>query len=154
MKAQFRRKLPANCSPRKGFAGEKAQFGAQNVQFHPDSAPPSQSRMAAPSASVFPRWDAARSGGRHPSVGRLLFIEVKGRLAGPDTITVTKKEILTSLPLLNKPHDYILAVVESLDGDQHRAHYVRRPYRREPDLGVTSLNYGVTVLLARAEGPA
>jgi hypothetical protein len=82
--------------------------------------------------------------------GRLRFIEVKGRITGADTITVTKNEILTSL---NKPDDYILAIVEFLNGDQHRVHYVRRPFRREPDFGVTSVNYDFAELLARAEEP-
>jgi hypothetical protein len=83
-----------------------------------------------------------------PRTGRLRFIEVKGRVAGAATITVTKNEILTSL---NKPDDYILAIVEFLDGDQPRVHYVRRPFRREPDFGVTSVNYELRELLARAE---
>ena len=46
-----------------------------------------------------------------PGTGRLRFIEVKGRVAGADTITVTKNEILYSL---NKPDDFILAIVEFL----------------------------------------
>ena len=87
---------------------------------------------------------------RDPRTGRLRFVEVKGRVAGADTITVTKNEILTSL---NKPDDYILAIVELLDGDEHRVHYVRRPFRREPDFGVTSVNYDLAELLARAEPP-
>jgi len=40
-----------------------------------------------------------------------------------------------------------------LDGDAHRVHYVRRPFRREPDFGVTSVNYDLAELLARAEEP-
>jgi hypothetical protein len=32
-------------------------------------------------------------------------------------------------------------------------HYVRRPFRREPDFGVTSVNYDFGELLARAEAP-
>jgi hypothetical protein len=87
---------------------------------------------------------------RDPQTGRLRFIEVKGRLAGADTITVTRNEILTSL---NKPDDYILAIVEFVDGDRHRVHYVRRPFRREPDFGVTSVNYDLGELLSRAEVP-
>ena len=87
---------------------------------------------------------------RDPRTGRLRFIEVKGRAAGADTITVTRNEILTSL---NKPDDYILAVVEFLDGGEHRVHYIRRPFRREPDFGVTSVNYSLAELLARAEDP-
>jgi len=88
---------------------------------------------------------------RDPRTGRLRFIEVKGRVAGATTITVTRNEILTSL---NKPEDYILAIVEFLERDQHRVHYVRSPFRREPDFGVTSVNYGLAELLARAEEPA
>lgn len=87
---------------------------------------------------------------RDPRTGRLRFIEVKGRLAGADTVTVTRNEILTSL---NKPDDYILAIVEFLDGGEHRVHYIRRPFGREPDFGVTSVNYNLADLLARAEVP-
>lgn len=87
---------------------------------------------------------------RDPRTGKLRFIEVKGRVAGASTITVTKNEILTSL---NKPEDYILAIVEFLDGDRHRVHYVRRPFRREPDFGVTSVNYDLAELLSGAEEP-
>jgi len=35
----------------------------------------------------------------------------------------------------------------------HRVHYVRRPFQREPDFGVTSSNYDFKELLARAEVP-
>jgi len=82
--------------------------------------------------------------------GKLRFIEVKGRVSGAATITVTKNEILYSL---NKPDDFILAIVEFLDDDTHRVHYVRRPFQREPDFGVTSVNYDFADLLARAEVP-
>jgi superfamily II DNA or RNA helicase len=83
--------------------------------------------------------------------GRLRFIEVKGRVTGADTVTVTKNEILTSL---NKPEDFILALVEFLDGETHRVHYLRRPFQREPDFGVTSVNYGLAELLSRAAEPS
>lgn len=43
---------------------------------------------------------------------------------------MTKNEILSSL---NKPHDFVLALVEFLDGDAHRVRYLRRPFQREPD---------------------
>jgi hypothetical protein len=87
---------------------------------------------------------------RHVNTGRLRFLEVKGRVSGAATITVTKNEILYSL---NKPEDFILAIVEFLDGDSHRVHYVRRPFQREPDFGVTSVNYNFSELLARAAPP-
>jgi len=88
---------------------------------------------------------------RVPGTGRLRFIEVKGRVAGADTVTVTRNEIQTSL---NKPEDFILALVEFLDSEAHRAYYLRRPFRREPDFGVTSVNYDFAELLARGESPA
>jgi hypothetical protein len=54
---------------------------------------------------------------------------------------------------LNKPEDFILAIVEFFNEDIPRVHYVRRPFRREPDFGVTSVNYDFAELLERAEGP-
>ncbi|MGE5619341.1 MAG: helicase-related protein [Sphingomonadaceae bacterium] len=87
---------------------------------------------------------------RVPGTGRLRFIEVKGRVAGADTITVTRNEVLFSL---NKPEDFILAIVEFGEGT-HRVRYLRRPFQREPDFGVTSVNYDLAELLARAEEPA
>ncbi len=85
-----------------------------------------------------------------PETGKLRFLEVKGRITGADTITVTRNEILYSL---NKPEEFILAIVEFLDEEFHRVHYVRRPFQKDPDFGVTSVNYNLSELLARAETP-
>ena len=87
---------------------------------------------------------------RVAGTGKLRFLEVKGRVSGADTITVTRNEILYSL---NKPEDFILAIVE-FAGDEHRVHYVREPFKREPDFGVTSVNYSFSELLARAGSPS
>ena len=90
---------------------------------------------------------------RIPGTGRLRFLEVKGRISGAETITVTKNEILTSF---NKPDDFILAIVEFKDRDTHSVHYVRRPFH---DKGITSEFAGATVnfpfsqLLAQAMPP-
>ena len=83
--------------------------------------------------------------------GLLRFIEVKGRISGASTITVTKNEILYSL---NKPDQYILAIVEFMPDDTHQVHYLREPFSREPDFGVTSVNYDFADLLARTVPPA
>ena len=88
---------------------------------------------------------------RDSQAGRLRFIEVKGRITGADTVTVTKNEILYSL---NSPEDFILAMVEFMEGGAHRVHYLRRPFRREPDFGVTSVNYDFAELVARSEEPS
>jgi superfamily II DNA or RNA helicase len=86
-----------------------------------------------------------------PSTGRLRFIEVKGRTADADTITVTKNEILYSF---NKPDEYILAIVEFSGENAHRVHYVRQPFKREPDFAVTSVNYDMAQLIALGGPPA
>jgi len=56
-----------------------------------------------------------------------------------DTVTVTKNEILYSL---NKPEDFILAIVAFNDDGSHGVHYVRRPFH---DKGVTTDFAGATV---------
>jgi hypothetical protein len=88
---------------------------------------------------------------RVPDTGKLRFVEVKGRVTGAPTITVTRNEILYSL---NKPEDFILAIVEFIDDETHRVHYVRTPFKREPDFGVTSVNYDFADLVARAGEPS
>lgn len=86
----------------------------------------------------------------HVASGRLRFIEVKGRVAGAATVTVTKNEILTAL---NKPEDFILAIVEIADGKDQRVTYVQKPFQKEPDFGVTSVNYNLVELLSRGRVP-
>jgi Domain of unknown function (DUF3883) len=90
---------------------------------------------------------------RIPGSGRLRFLEVKGRVSGADTVTVTKNEILYSF---NKPDDFILAMVEFLDGETHRVHYLRRPFERSgltTDFNGASVNFPFADLLARAGEP-
>jgi hypothetical protein len=79
------------------------------------------------------------------------FIKVKGRVQGADTITVTYNEIKYAL---NKSEDFILAIAEFRPDGSHQVRYLRRPFQREPDFGVTSVNYDFTELLVRAEEPA
>ncbi|MBA2519396.1 MAG: DUF3883 domain-containing protein [Chloroflexia bacterium] len=79
-------------------------------------------------------------------LGQLRFIEVKGRIAGATTITVTKNEILTAL---NKPEHFILALVE-VDGDLGTVTYLRQPFVNEPDFTAASVNYELKKLLAYA----
>jgi superfamily II DNA or RNA helicase len=91
---------------------------------------------------------------RVSDTGRLRFIEVKGRISGADTITVTKNEILYSF---NKPDDFILAIVEFLDAESHRVHYLRRPFDRcgvTTDFNGASVNFPFAELLGRAGVPS
>ncbi len=87
---------------------------------------------------------------RDPVSGRLRFIEVKGRISGAPTITVTRNEILYSL---NKPEDFILAIVEFHEVGGPSVLYLRQPFQREPDFGVTSVNYDMAELVARGTAP-
>jgi hypothetical protein len=87
---------------------------------------------------------------RVTGTGKLRFIEVKGRVSGADTVTVSTNEILYSL---NKPDDFILAIVEFMQDGSHQVHYIRQPFKREPDFDVTSVNYSFAKLLSHAEAP-
>ncbi|MBZ4669806.1 MAG: helicase domain protein [Oscillospiraceae bacterium] len=80
---------------------------------------------------------------REPDGTALRFIEVKGRAAGADTVTVSKNEILTAF---NKPDEYILAIVE-VDGARTKTHYLQRPFRERPDFAATSVNYNIKELI-------
>ena len=96
-------------------------------------------------------WDITSYG---PAVdGRLpesRHIEVKGRVKGASTVTVTKNEIFESW---NQGVKYHLAIVlvgedDSIDGP----HYVPHPFKEEPGWGVSSVNYELKALLERAQG--
>ena len=109
---------------------------------------------------------------RIPGTGRLRFIEVKGRVEGADTVTVTKNEILAAF---NKPEDFLLALVsvprseEFREGDAFKicksgatygdfdrrcqVRYVREPFQREPDFGASSVNYNLQELWKRGSPP-
>jgi hypothetical protein len=80
-----------------------------------------------------------------PETGQLRFIEVKGRIEGAQTVTVTKNEILTAF---NRPDSYILALVEV---PSDRLRYVRQPFQQEPDFAAHSINYNWQKLWGRGE---
>lgn len=91
---------------------------------------------------------------RVPGTGRLRFIEVKGRMAEADHFTVTKNEILTAL---NKPEDFVLAIVEFLSDQEHRVHYVREPFARSgitTDFNGASVNFPLAEMIARGSTPS
>ncbi|HOQ40906.1 MAG TPA: helicase-related protein [Smithellaceae bacterium] len=77
-------------------------------------------------------------------------IEVKGRIKGATTVTVTKNEIFESWNQGDKYHLAIVLVGEddSIDGP----HYVPHPFKEEPGWGVSSVNYELKALLERAQG--
>jgi hypothetical protein len=77
----------------------------------------------------------------------LRFIEVKGRVRGANTVTVSKNEILTAF---NKPDEYILAIVE-VDGTNTKTVYLKKPFRERPDFAATSVNYDIVELVGGSE---
>ena len=77
----------------------------------------------------------------------LRFIEVKGRIKGADTVSVTKNEILTAF---NKPDSFILAIVE-VDGKETQTVYLKQPFKIHPDFAATSVTYNIGELVKSAE---
>ncbi|WP_157271683.1 helicase-related protein [Azohydromonas aeria] len=77
-------------------------------------------------------------------------IEVKGRTKGSSTVTVTKNEVLYAL---NQQDKFLLAIVLVNGETAEVPCYVRRPFTQEPDWAVTSINFDLDQLLARAESP-
>ena len=76
-------------------------------------------------------------------------IEVKGRVKGATTVTVSKNEIFESW---NQGVKYHLAIVlvgedDTIDGP----HYVPHPFKEEPGWGVSSVNYDLKALLQKAQ---
>ena len=88
-----------------------------------------------------------------PETGRLRMIEVKGRAADAERITVTKNEILTAL---STPDDFILAVVQFREGDTHSLHYVWRlfdGYGITADFRAARVVFPLQDVLAGASSP-
>ncbi len=85
-----------------------------------------------------------------PRTGRLRFIEVKGRKAGADTVTVYHTEILNGL---NAAEQFILAVVQIENGTPQEARYVFNPFTYEPDPGAMSVNYNLKEMLNKSVSP-
>jgi superfamily II DNA or RNA helicase len=90
--------------------------------------------------SYIPAVDGKQPEARH--------IEVKGRVKGASTITVTRNEILYALNQSDKFHLAIVLVDESNAAEG--PFYVSNPFDAEPGWGVSSINYELKALLARA----
>lgn len=95
-------------------------------------------------------WDLtsypAAMDGKLPEVRH---IEVKGRVKGAGTVTITRNEMLYAL---NQADKFLLAIVlvgenDAVDGP----YYLRNPFDAEPGWGVSSINYDLKALLAKGE---
>jgi SNF2 family DNA or RNA helicase len=87
-----------------------------------------------------PATDGKQPGARH--------IEVKGRVKGATTVTITRNEMLYALNQSEKFHLAIVLVGESeaVEGP----FYLRNPFDAEPGWGVSSVNYDLQALLQKA----
>ena len=76
-------------------------------------------------------------------------IEVKGRVKGATTVTVTRNEMLYAF---NQGDKFRLAIVLVGEGEAVEGpHYIRNAFDREPAWGVASVNFEISALLTRAE---
>lgn len=79
----------------------------------------------------------------------LRMIEVKGRQKGATTVTVSKNEMLTAL---NKPEEFILAIVE-VDGAKTHTVYLKEPFNGidKPGFMEVSRNFNIAELVQNAK---
>ena len=97
-----------------------------------------------------------RSSFAEGTVTSFRYLEVKGRVAGAATVTVSRNEILTSL---NEPERWVLALVEVApdgNGDNDRVRYVPGPLDVSSEdhlFEVTSVNFNWASLWARGVTP-
>lgn len=88
---------------------------------------------------------------RDPKTGHLHFLEVKGRIEGGDTITVTTNEMLVAL---NAEDRFVLAIVPvSAAGYAQARVYVRRPFASVPERDSTAVVFSLDKLLQRGTAP-
>ena len=84
--------------------------------------------------------------------GTLWFIEVKGRVGGAETFTITRSEIGVGR---NKPDQHVLALVEVPDAGEPTVHYLRRAFEEVGDLpfDTISVNLQWKAYIERAGAP-
>jgi len=91
-------------------------------------------------ASYPPPTDGKQPEARH--------IEVKGRVKGATTVTITRNEMLYAL---NQSEKFHLAIVLVSEADAVEGpFYLQNPFDTEPGWGVSSVNYELAALLSRA----
>jgi len=78
-------------------------------------------------------------------------IEVKGRVKGATTVTITRNEMLYALNQSEKFHLAIVLVGE--DDAVEGPFYLQNPFDTEPGWGVSSVNYDLNALLAKSLKP-
>jgi hypothetical protein len=79
--------------------------------------------------------------------GRLRFLEVKGRHADAETITVTRNEVVVGIN--SRESYYLVIVLIDEDGKVRPPVYVKEPFENKPDFEAASLNYEIKKLLKK-----
>lgn len=87
---------------------------------------------------------------KDPATGDVFFLEVKGRAAGKNEVTLTRSELFASR---NHPECWRLALVFVEDGQPSLPRYLSGHSFAEPDFGETSRTFKLTPLLERAGNP-
>jgi superfamily II DNA or RNA helicase len=87
------------------------------------------------------------AGGEVPPQPLVRHIEVKGRVKGATTVTITRNEMLYAL---NQSEKFHLAIVLVGEGDAvDGPFYINNPFDTEPGWGVSSVNFDLKALLER-----
>ena len=96
-------------------------------------------------------WDVTVRRPRNSNEERIpddIHLEVKGRAKDANTITVTRNEICYAI---NQKEKFWLAIV-LVDGDKiDGPHYIRSPFKSEPEEGTVSSNYKIDYFLSKEE---
>jgi len=87
---------------------------------------------------------------KEPREGHLYFVEVKGRLAGSDSVTLSRNEILCAL---NAPERFRLAIVIVDNGVAQQPAYVTDFDFGQPGFGQTNATYNLKQLLDHGGPP-
>ncbi|HEX05035.1 MAG TPA: DUF3883 domain-containing protein [Bacteroidetes bacterium] len=88
---------------------------------------------------------------KHPQTGELRFIEVKGRAAHADQVSLTRTEILCAL---NEPEKFHLAFVRINDGKADDPVYVKNYDYGQPGFEQTSSTFPISSLMRHGGQPS
>src|SRR5262249_19187268 len=102
---------------------------------------------------VMPRNNRGYDIESQDKAGHLHFIEVKGRITGAPSVTVTRSEFGVGL---NKGDRFVLALVEVPAEGKPAVRYLRHPFSDGDHLpfGTISVNLDWADLMARASAPS
>lgn len=96
-------------------------------------------------------YDVVSRVGEGSSPNRLRLIEVKGRAAGANSVTVSHNEVLAARSKEDDaPGSFLLAIVE-VDGAVTRTTYIAHPFTADPDPAMDATTYSIRRLREQGE---